>query len=330
MKLSIYFLLIASGICMLTGCGFFNRKLPSGQVPAPTGYDHFVEIGGVKYHYTEYPGSGPQVVLQHGFASSTYTWEQVATILNRREYHVYALDLKGFGWSDKPLDRPYDAVSLMENANQWMEALGLSQTIYVGNSLGGAIAVLMSHKHPQRIQKMVLIDAGGYPMKRPMVIRLARLPLADWGVKAIFGPWFVRKNLEEVMYDDAKVTAERVKAYYDRMCTRNALAAQIRVARAVDFGEPNPIIAAARDNPTETLIIWGREDRWIPLEIGHRFRKDMRRAVLHIIPECGHIPQEEKPEVTARLILDFIEGRPIEDMGVTANDQNEIHDEQSK
>lgn len=302
-------------ICCAIGCGFFNQKLPSGQVPEPTPYDHYVKIGAVNYHYTEYPGSGPRVVMQHGFASSTYTWENVATLLNQRGYHVYALDLKGFGWSDKPLDAPYDAVSLMEDVNQWMESLGLCQTIFVGNSLGGAIAVLMSAKYPQRIEKMVLIGAGGYPIKKPMVIKLAQLPLSDMGVKVIFGPWFVRSNLKGVMYDDTKITEERVMAYYKRMCTQNALAAQIKTARAVDFDDPNPIMAAAKNNPTPALIIWGENDQWIPLDVGYRFRADMPNALLHVIPQCGHIPQEEKPETTAQLILDYVEGRPIEDAG---------------
>lgn len=315
MKIGIRFL-IALGICLFTGCGFFNQKLPSGRVPEPTSHDHFVKIGDVNFHYTEYPGNGPKVVLQHGFAASTYTWEEVATILNRQGCHVYALDLKGFGWSDKPLDSQYDAVSLMEEANQWMAALGLTQTIYVGNSLGGAIAVLMSQKYPQRIHKMVLIDAGGYPMKLPLVIKLARLPLANAGVKIIFGQWFVRKTLKDVMFDDTKVTDERVEAYYQRMCTANALAAQIKTARAVDFSAPNPILEATRGNTTDTLILWGAADQWIPLSVGYRFREDLSRSILHIIPECGHIPQEEQPEVTARLILDFIDGRPVADAGI--------------
>ncbi len=305
-------------LLMLCSCGFFSKTLPSGQIPDPAGYDHFTEIEGVRFHYTEYPGSGPDVVMQHGFSSSTYTWNKVAETLNRHGYHVWALDLKGFGWSDKPLDAQYDALSLMQDVNKWMAAVGLSKCIFVGNSLGGAIAVLLSDAYPERIEKMVLIDAGGYPIKRPMVIKLARLPLADWGVKVIFSSWFIRHNLKEVMYDDDKITEEQVNAYYDRMRTQNALAAQIRVARSIDFDEPNPIISAARDNPVPALIIWGEEDKWIPLEIGYHFRRDMANAVLYILPGCGHIPQEELPEQTAQLILDFIEGRPIEDAGIEA------------
>lgn len=122
--------------------------------------------------------------------------------------------------------------------------------------------------------------------------------------------------MKEVMFGKAKVTDERVNAYFQRMSTENALTAQIKVARSVNFNEPNPIIEAAKGNPTETLILWGREDRWIPLKVGYQFRLDMSRSILHIIPECGHIPQEEKPELTARLILDFIGGRPVKDANV--------------
>jgi pimeloyl-ACP methyl ester carboxylesterase len=294
-----------------TGCGLFNPTLPSGTVPQPKGYDKFITINNIRYHYTEYPGSGQPVVLLHGFASSTYTWEAVAPILNRQGYHVWALDMKGFGWSDKPVDARYDVVSLMEDVNGWMEALGLSRTVFVGNSLGGAIAVLLSRQYPQRTDKLVLIDAGGYPMKTPTAIKMAHWPLAGLNAKLFFGPWMIRRNLRQVLYDPDKVTEEKIAAYYDRMCTENALATQIKTARAIDFSGENPVPDAARGNPTETLIIWGEKDRWIPLEIGYRFKKDMLNATLHVIAECGHIPQEEKPEETARLILDFIEGRSM-------------------
>jgi pimeloyl-ACP methyl ester carboxylesterase len=298
-----------------TGCGLFNPNLPSGTVPQPKGHDKFITVQNIRYHYIEYPGSGQPVVLLHGFASSTYTWEAVAPILNGQGYHVYALDMKGFGWSDKPVDSRYDVVSLMEDVNHWMEALDLSGTVFVGNSLGGAIAVLLSGQYPQRIDKLVLINAGGYPMEPPAVIKMAHWPMAGLWAKMFFGRWMVKRNLKETLYDPDKVTRQRIDAYYDRMCTKNALATQIKTARAIDFRKDNPVAAAARGNTTETLIIWGEEDQWIPLEIGYRFRKEMLITTLHVIPECGHIPQEEKPGETARLILDFIKGRQIDDAG---------------
>jgi len=121
-------------------CGLFVKELPNGKVPQPDFYDHFVEINGIKYHYTEYPGSGQSVFLLHGFASSTYTWEKTAPLLQAEGYHVWALDMKGFGWSDKPEDSDYTPRQLREEVNAWMDAMGLEKVVFVGNSLGGEIA----------------------------------------------------------------------------------------------------------------------------------------------------------------------------------------------
>jgi pimeloyl-ACP methyl ester carboxylesterase len=292
---------------MCTGCGLIVKTIPSGEIPGSHVYDHFVDLGGVRYHYTEYPADGPDIVLVHGFASSTYTWEAVVPYLHERGYHVFALDMKGFGWSDKPDDAFYDPVSLMEEVDAWMEALGLTQVVFAGNSLGGAVAVLMALEHPARISKLVLIDAAGYPMQRPMVIRLAHLPLAGGVMKLFFGPWLVRWNLKEVFSDDVCVTDEKVKAYYDRLRTENALDAQIAVARSLKLDQLEQYIERIPDITTDTLIIWGKDDRWIPLDIGRRFKNDIAGSTLTVIPECGHMPQEEQPERTAQLIIDFIE-----------------------
>ena len=293
--------------CMCTGCGLIIETIPQGEIPASNVYDHFVSLDGNRYHYMEYPADGLDIVLVHGFASSTYTWEAVVPYLHERGYHVFALDMKGFGWSDKPEDAVYDPVSLMEAVNIWMEALGLTQVVFAGNSLGGAVAVLMTLEHPARISKMVLIDAAGYPMKRPMIIRLAHLPLAGGFTKLFFGPWMVRWNLKEVFSDDDCVTDEKVKAYYDRLRTENALDAQIAVARTLKLDQLEQYIERIPDIATETLIIWGRKDRWIPLDIGRHFTNDLASSTLTVIPECGHMPQEEQPERTAELIIDFIE-----------------------
>ena len=173
-------LLVMLCVMSLSGCGLFINKIPSGEIPNKTAVDHFVKVKGLDFHYTEYPGTGKNIVLLHGFAASTYTWEHVARLLNKEGHHVWALDIKGFGWSEKPLDSRYDVGALAEDVDDWMDAMGLKSTVLVGNSMGGTIATLLSKTHPQRVSKMVLIDAGGYPMKIPTIIRLEKLPLASF------------------------------------------------------------------------------------------------------------------------------------------------------
>ena len=107
------------------GCGLFVKRLPSGEVPHPTAKDRFIRAGNIKYHYIEYPAAGRVVFLLHGICSSTYSWEGVAPLLQQKGLHVYALDMKGFGWSEKPADGDYGPLALVDGVNAWMDAVGL-------------------------------------------------------------------------------------------------------------------------------------------------------------------------------------------------------------
>jgi len=315
-------LVLLGTLCLvLGGCGLFIKHIPQGQIVSPTPMDHFIKIGDVNLHYQEYPGKGENVFLLHGFASSTYTWEGVAPYLQKQGCHVWALDMKGFGWSDKPEDAKYDPITLMEEVNQWMDVMGLDDVTFVGNSLGGAIAVLMAIEHPERIGRMVLIDAASYSQtERPFVVRMAGMPFSRSFAKLFFGRWAIKWNMKRVFYHADRVTEEKVDAYYERMCTHGALDAQISVASSLDFGIFEKYTRRIPEIKAKTLIIWGKEDKWIPLENGFRFRKEIAESVIVVIPECGHIPQEEYPEETAGLIADFMQNKPVEDSGIPAGD----------
>jgi pimeloyl-ACP methyl ester carboxylesterase len=296
-------------VLAVSGCGLFIKTIPEGEMAGKAPEDRHVMIDTVTYHYLEYPGTGPDIFLLHGFASSTYTWEKVVPYLTRQGYHVWALDMKGFGWSDKPEHGQYDILTLTEEVNTWMDVMGLKDVVFVGNSLGGAIAVLMALEHPDKTGRIILIDSAGYPIKKPFVIKLAKMPFAAGSMRLFFGRWFVESTLKEVFYDDEMVTEEKIDAYFRRMCTENAVYAQAALARSIDFEALRSYTERIPGIKNRTLIIWGENDEWIPLESGHRFNKDLSNSNLVIIPECGHIPQEEKPEQTAKLMIDFIENR---------------------
>lgn len=308
----IYLFMIGACCLVVSGCGLFAHRIPQGQIKSPTELDHFITVDTVNYHYRSYPGDGEHIVMLHGFASSTYTWEDLAPRLQAEGYHVWTLDMKGFGWSDKPRDGRYDPVTLMEGVNGWMAAMDLSQVTLVGNSLGGAVTVLLALDHPERVKKMVLIDSAGYPMTPPLIIRMARLPLAAGFTELVFGRWMVRWNLKDVFYHPDRVTEEKVSAYYDRMCAENALDAQASVARSLNFESFENYIERVPQIKAETLIIWGENDAWIPLEIGTMFRKNLVAATMIVLPECGHLPQEEHPQMTAGYISNFIKGRAVD------------------
>jgi pimeloyl-ACP methyl ester carboxylesterase len=321
-----YLLTYGLWFIILVGCGlilkmWLNRRLrhsvgesPKRQIIATTSEDHFVTIGQNCYHYTEYPAAGKDILFIHGFASSTYTWEKVSPALNKLGYHVWALDIKGFGWSDKPTDTSYDILTLTEEVYKWMEAFGLDNVVLVGNSLGGGITTLMALLHPEKVDRIVLIDAAAYNTKFPLIMELARFPLSAEITKLFFSHWVVRQTLSEVYHHKAWITKDQVDAYYDRLKTNNALNVQIAVVRALEFERFEKYVNRIPEIKSKALIIWGEHDRWIPLSSAYRFKEELRDATLVIIPECGHMPQEEYPNFTVRLIDAFIQDKLVTDI----------------
>jgi pimeloyl-ACP methyl ester carboxylesterase len=301
-------LLLLSCLAFLStaSCGLFVENLPNGKVPHPDKYDHFVAVNGVNYHYTEYPAPGQDIFLLHGFASSTYTWEKVAPILQAHGYHVWALDMKGFGWSEKPDDADYSPQQLMAEVNAWMDKMGLRKVVFVGNSLGGAIAWNMALAHPDKVKKLVLIDAAGFMHEIPVPVRLTGLPGASAVAGLFFGRWVIEDIFKQVYFDPSAITAEQINAYYNRLRTENALGALTSVGRSVSTLSAEEYALSIPEIQVDTLIIWGRDDTWIPLEDGFKFKEALPNATLEVIPFCGHVPQEEKPEETASLIMEFL------------------------
>ena len=303
LRLGLFLTLMVLGTA---SCGLFVETLPNGKVPQPDRYDHFVTIDGVRYHYTEYPGPGQDVFLLHGFASSTYTWEKVAPMLQANGYHVWALDMKGFGWSDKPEDADYSPEQLLREVNAWMDEMGLRKVVFVGNSLGGGIAWKMALEHPDKVKQLVLIDAAGFMHQMPGPVRLAGVPGAAGIAGIFFGRWVIQDGLKQVYFDPALIRTEQIDAYYNRLRTENALGALTSLARSLSTLPSEQYASSIAEIQVDTLIIWGRDDAWIPQEDAFKFKQALPKARLEVIPFCGHIPQEENPEETARLIMEFV------------------------
>ncbi len=292
----------------------WNAPFP-GQIMNRTEYNHFIEINGINHHYKDIPGKKKKtIVMLHGFASSTYTWEGIDTHLAACGYRVLSLDMKGFGWSDKPVNADYSPETLVEEVRAWMEALKLKDVIFVGNSLGGGIACLLAWSYPNLVKKLVLVDAGGQSMKLPGIIKLFRVPLAHPFGRLIYGRWIVRMILREVFYHGDWVSNERVEEYFQRLSTYNAIGSQIAFARTINFDLYEVYMKRLREIVQPCLIIWGEKDAWIPVAHGYTFQEAFPDSRLAIIPECGHVPQEEKPETVLSLIRDFAEGKSLENV----------------
>jgi pimeloyl-ACP methyl ester carboxylesterase len=277
---------------------------PTGEWIARAGLEpRSLEVAGVRVRYVR-AGAGPPVVLLHGLASSIYTWKDVLPALAAR-HDVVAIDLPGFGGSAIP-DQP--SIPLyVKVVTGTMDQLGFRRASLVGNSLGGAIALATAAAHPDRVDRLVLIDAAGYnfrPEDRPLVLRLPTWTPETLAESMPMRP-LVKVSLRQVFHDDSKVTPERVAEYVAPMRRPGAaLYARRLLAGADTWGFPEVI----RTVRAPTLVLWGRYDAWIPLADAWRFGADIPGSPVRLL-EAGHMPQEERPEETAAAIVDFLARR---------------------
>lgn len=281
--------------------------------PGPTGgwlkaaglEPRFETVDGLRIRYVR-AGSGPAVVLLHGIASSIYTWKDVMPALTR-ERDVVALDLPGFGQSDQPPD--LDAARYPAVILGLMDRLGLPKAALVGNSMGGAAAVAMAATRPERVSALVLLDSAGFnlaPGQRPFILRLlAAGPIAPVLERLPVRRPLLRMGLRQVFHDPALVTAERFNEYLVPLIRPGAMASMrsLLLPRSREASQFPDLLTRVR---APALVIWGREDRWVPVEQADRFLASIPGSRKVVLEGCGHLPQEERPADVLRLLRDFL------------------------
>jgi pimeloyl-ACP methyl ester carboxylesterase len=263
----------------------------------------------VKLYYEE-QGKGPPLLLIHGFGASTFTWRFVAPEL-AKTHRVIAVDLKGFGQSDKPFDDRYSVFDQAELLAQLIEEKDLRNLTLVGHSFGGGVALLLALQANQRLEgritKLVLLDSIAYPQNIPVFFRLLDVPLVSQiGVRMVPPSMQTRVALEIAYFDDSKIDPAEVEAYAAPLKTAAGKHAMIHSARQI---LPEDIAALSESYKTmelPTLILWCDHDRIVPLEVGLRLRRTLPNSTLRLVEDCGHMPQEEQPASTLSLIKGFI------------------------
>lgn len=268
-------------------------------------YSHFAVVDGVRLHYQE-KGTGPALVLIHGYVSSTYSWKDVFEPLSQK-YRVIAVDLKGFGFSAKP-DGDYSRHAQAILVGHLLEQLKIDKAWICGNSMGGETAINVALQFPDKVAGLVLIDAAGIvvPGAATLVPAYLRIPVINrlLSAFALTSDKLVREGLEKSFYDDSKIMPERV-AYYHRPL--KTIGGQLATMRArTQFGD-FPVEPELGKIGVPTLLIWGANDELIPLEAGRKMNSLIKNSKLVVIENCGHVPQEEMPD---RIVAEIIGAVP--------------------
>ena len=286
---------------------YSEEKLVKKGVIEPD--SRFIDVEGVRTRYVEEGEGEKAIIFIHGFSSSLYTWRSCLGPI-AKHYRVVALDLKGFGFSGKP-ETEYTIDRYADFVVHFMDAVGLKSATLCGNSMGGNIAWRTALKYPDRVEKLILVDASGYPSQHrgmPFFLKLGSLPGVGEMLSFSITRGRIRSSLESAYYDTALVAERTVDVYYYSMRTEGAMRAVLaRLRSSRDEAEKWKDRISELNLPT--LIVWGDSDTWIEPENAERFHRDIAGSELVIIPECGHLPQEEKPEEFAISILDFMLGK---------------------
>jgi pimeloyl-ACP methyl ester carboxylesterase len=284
------------------------KAAPTGAWLRAAGLEARVEtVEGLRIRYVM-AGKGPAVVLLHGFASSIYTWKDVLPGLARTRT-VVALDFPGFGESDQPADLGFSV--LPKVVRGLMDTLGVGSATVVGNSLGGAVATVLAAESPERVGALVLIDAAGFNLNasdRPLILRLAASPTgAALFERLPIRGRMLRLGLRQVFYDPDLVTAERFNEYLAPLLRPGAPASAVSLLTSRTL-TPTLVAELATRVKAPTLVLWGREDAWIPVEQADRFVAAIPGARKIVFEACGHLPQEERPADVLRWLQEFPEG----------------------
>jgi pimeloyl-ACP methyl ester carboxylesterase len=246
----------------------------------------------------------------HGFGASSYSWQRILPQLAKTE-RVVLLDLKGHGASPKPLDSAYSLRDQADLAVDFINQHDLRDLTLVGHSMGGGVALLVALKFAgqaaDRIASLILIDTVAYPQTLPGFIRLLRVPVLGPVITTITPSTLqARLVLKLAYFDDSRITAAAVAAYSAPLRIPGAGHALVETARQIIPKDLEAISSQYPKLKMPSLIIWGSHDRVVPLETGRRLNQALPNSRLVIIPESGHIPQEETPEKVLPEILQFL------------------------
>lgn len=313
---------------VLMGCLSFHK----GPMPGEPRDARFVDVEGVRVRYIDTEGNEgaapmskpapvqsngdepqqqpeklmsaaekPTVVLIHGFASAIEAWAPVIPALTKT-HRVVALDLKGFGWTDRP-EGDYSPDAQARLVLRLLELRGVQKAAFVAHSWGSSIALTAAIHAPDRVTKIALYDAWVYEDQLPTFFHWAR---ADGVGEMLFGLYYKERADERMalaFYDKRIVTEQLVEDVDAALERPGTVAAALAAVRGQRYAE---IEAKYRTIDKPTLLLWGREDLVTPLKFGERLSRELPSSRLIVYPRCGHFPMIEAKDASTRDLVAFL------------------------
>jgi len=269
--------------------------------PGAAGQTHDHVVDGTRLRVLD-SGAGPPVVFIHGLGASIYSWRSVLEPVRRAGHRVIAFDNRGFGLSERP-DSGYGNDAYTRLVVAVLDSLGIADAVLVGHSMGGAIAAQVAIEHPARVRGLVLIGPAGFGVSEPWTLRAARLPIAGRLAAVLRGRWTVAQLLRSTYGDPSRVTRHDIDQYYAVAAVPRSTVALRGVFREFRFDSLRGRLGRIA---APTLLIWGAQDRWIPMHLGQDMALELPNGALVAVPGAGHNVQEERPDQVVQPLLAFL------------------------
>lgn len=290
-----------------------EHTVPPAELADPD--SRFTEVNDLQVHYKTTGAGDPAFVLLHGFGASVFSWREVMEPLGTLGTAV-AFDRPAFGLTERPLsweegNNPYTPQAQVALVLGLMDTLGVEDAVLVGNSAGGTVAVQTALAHPERVRALVLVAAAIYEGGgAPGWIR----PVLNTPQMDRLGPVLARQIsrqgdafLESAWHDPSKITPQIRAGYREPLRAQNWDRALWELTKASQRGG---LADRIPDLETPTLVVSGDDDRIVPVESSIRLAEQLPNAELVVIPDCGHVPQEECPGPFLEAVNRFVEGVP--------------------
>jgi pimeloyl-ACP methyl ester carboxylesterase len=267
-----------------------------------------IPVGPGSMHVERYGHGGSPILLVHGFGTCAFLWREVGPELASANRTAFAVDLFGYGESDRPFDAQFGIASQSDYLDHALTALRLSKATIVGVDLGGAVAMHLAYSRPERVERLVLVNPIAFDEVPADDIKTLQRNTARFAIRVSRGLLgaapLVRELLERSVAAPDKMPDRLVARYMAPYVGQEGLNHLLTLARAVDGEDMLDIELGQLDCPT--LIVWGDQDRFLSPKMADRLADTIPGSRLVRLPGTGRLVPEEAPETLANMILEFV------------------------
>lgn len=264
----------------------------------------FIDLEGRSTHYIE-KGDGEPVILIHGFFYDSYMWSRNIDAL-AEHFKVYAVDLWGGGYSTRDLS-DYGYQLYANQILHFMDSIDIPCAILVGQSMGAGTAIKFCVQNRERVNKLILVDAAGMPNPLPMAAKFFTWPWIGELFLSLKTDAIRKKNLRDVFIHNKEIITQ---SYFENVTRAHKIKGTnetaLTILRRNFIDKLNDEIHQLGKMDVPIMIVWGREDKAIPLDCGEKMHRILEASRLEIIDDAGHVPQSERPELFNQLSLSFL------------------------